>query len=45
MTYVPPPMPEPVSIVREENNFEKCDIQSSVSFDYSINEPLIEDID
>lgn len=44
MQYVAPPMPEPVSFARDERQEDQIDIQSArSSFDYSINEPLIQD--
>jgi len=44
MQYVAPPMPEPVSFARDQRQEDQIDIQSArSSFDYSINELLIQD--
>jgi len=39
VTFVPAPLPEPIERVREESPRNEINI----SFDYSVNEPLIQD--
>ena len=40
VTFVPAPLPEPIENIREERSPKN---EINVSFDYSINEPLIQD--